>query len=182
MVLMTATNLFSVSSYGEFEFWFAGIKVAAIVLFLLLGSMYAFGLWPHRHADLSNLHAHGGFFPNGLPRRLRLDRGRDLFDGRCGDRDHCRRRIPRSAASGPASDQRRRRPHPDILCRLSLSAHRVVAVELRAARLLAIRGRVQADRNPRRRSSDERRRADRGAVVSQLRVVQRVPGAVRARR
>ena len=31
MVLMTATNLFSVTSFGEFEFWFAGIKVAAIV-------------------------------------------------------------------------------------------------------------------------------------------------------
>src|ERR1700753_4303186 len=46
MVLMTTTNLLSVSSYGEFEFWFAGIKVATIVLFLLLGSMYAFGLWP----------------------------------------------------------------------------------------------------------------------------------------
>jgi GABA permease len=66
MMLMTATNLFSVSSYGEFEFWFAGIKVVTILLFLLLGSMYAFGLWPHRHADFSNLHAHGGFFPNGL--------------------------------------------------------------------------------------------------------------------
>jgi GABA permease len=25
MILMTATNLFSVSSFGEFEFWFAGI-------------------------------------------------------------------------------------------------------------------------------------------------------------
>jgi len=66
MTLMTATNLFSVSSYGEFEFWFAGIKVVTILLFLLLGSMYAFGCWPHRHADFSNLHAHGGFFPNGL--------------------------------------------------------------------------------------------------------------------
>jgi GABA permease len=66
MVLMTATNLFSVSSYGEFEFWFAGIKVASILIFLLLGSMYVFGLWPHRHTDLSNLYAHGGFFPNGL--------------------------------------------------------------------------------------------------------------------
>ena len=30
MALMTATNLFSVSSFGEFEYWFAGIKVAAI--------------------------------------------------------------------------------------------------------------------------------------------------------
>ena len=65
MLLMTATNLFSVSSYGEFEFWFAGIKVVTIVVFLLLGTMYALGLWPHRHADFSNLHSHGGFFPNG---------------------------------------------------------------------------------------------------------------------
>ncbi len=36
LVLLTATNLISVSSYGEFEFWFASIKVAAIVVFLLL--------------------------------------------------------------------------------------------------------------------------------------------------
>jgi GABA permease len=28
--------------------------------------MYALGLWPHRQADFSNLHAHGGFFPNGV--------------------------------------------------------------------------------------------------------------------
>src|SRR5215213_8358500 len=31
VLLLTATNLYSVGSYGEFEFWFAGIKVAAIV-------------------------------------------------------------------------------------------------------------------------------------------------------
>ena len=40
MVLMTATNLFSVKSFGEFEFWFAGIKVGAIVLFLVLGTAF----------------------------------------------------------------------------------------------------------------------------------------------
>jgi GABA permease len=37
MVLMTATNLFSVASFGEFEFWFAGIKVFAIIAFIVLG-------------------------------------------------------------------------------------------------------------------------------------------------
>jgi GABA permease len=66
MLLMTATNLFSVASYGEFEFWFAGIKVATIIVFLALGIMYVLGGWPHRHADFSNLHSHGGFFPNGV--------------------------------------------------------------------------------------------------------------------
>jgi GABA permease len=66
MLLMTATNLFSVSSFGEFEFWFAGIKVAAIVLFLVLGSLFALGLWPGQDLDFSNLTAHHGFFPNGV--------------------------------------------------------------------------------------------------------------------
>ena len=66
MTLMTATNLFSVSSFGEFEFWFAGIKVAAIVLFLVLGALFVVGAWPHKSLDFSNLTAHGGFFPHGL--------------------------------------------------------------------------------------------------------------------
>jgi GABA permease len=66
LILMTATNLFSVSSFGEFEFWFAGIKVAAIVVFIALGSLYVLGLWPHKSLDFSNLWSHGGFFPLGV--------------------------------------------------------------------------------------------------------------------
>ncbi|OBJ60111.1 GABA permease [Mycobacterium sp. 1423905.2] len=66
MLLMTATNLFSVSSFGEFEFWFAGIKVATIVVFLGLGAAFVLGLWPGRHLDFSNLHSHGGFLPHGI--------------------------------------------------------------------------------------------------------------------
>ena len=65
MLLMTATNLFSVSSFGEFEFWFAGIKVATIVVFLAVGTLFVLGLLPGRHMDFSNLTAHGGFFPKG---------------------------------------------------------------------------------------------------------------------
>ncbi len=66
MIAMTATNLFSVAAFGEFEFWFAGIKVAAIVAFLALGSMFVLGFWPQHGIDFSNLTAHGGFFPNGV--------------------------------------------------------------------------------------------------------------------
>jgi GABA permease len=62
---MTLTNLFSVSSFGEFEYWFAGIKVAAIILFLSVGTAYVVGLWPHKSMDFSNLTAHGGFLPHG---------------------------------------------------------------------------------------------------------------------
>ena len=66
MVLMTATNLFSVSSFGEFEFWFAGIKVFAIIAFLVLGTLFVIGLWPSKSWDFSNLTANGGFFPLGV--------------------------------------------------------------------------------------------------------------------
>ena len=66
MVLMTATNLVSVGSYGEFEYWFAGIKVFAIIAFLVLGTLYVLGLWPNQGFDVSNLTSHGGFLPNGV--------------------------------------------------------------------------------------------------------------------
>ena len=66
LVAMTATNLFSVSSFGEFEYWFAGVKVAAIIVFIALGSLYVVGIWPHKNMDFSNLWSHGGFFPFGV--------------------------------------------------------------------------------------------------------------------
>jgi len=65
MALMTLTNLFSVGAFGEFEYWFAGIKVAAIILFLVLGTAFVLGFWPNKDLDFSNLWVHGGLFPNG---------------------------------------------------------------------------------------------------------------------
>jgi gamma-aminobutyrate permease len=46
MVALTLTNLYSVRSYGEFEFWFAAIKVAAIAAFILVGLAAILGLLP----------------------------------------------------------------------------------------------------------------------------------------
>nr|WP_107374299.1 amino acid permease [Streptomyces abyssalis] len=66
MVLLTATNLASVGSYGEFEFWFAGIKVVAIVAFIVIAGLAVFGLIPGSETSgASNLTEHGGFLPNG---------------------------------------------------------------------------------------------------------------------
>jgi GABA permease len=66
MVALTLTNLISVRSYGEFEFWFASIKVGAILVFLLLAGAYVAGLWPGVAPSLANLTSHGGFAPNGI--------------------------------------------------------------------------------------------------------------------
>ncbi|HZZ48132.1 MAG TPA: amino acid permease [Pseudonocardia sp.] len=66
LVLLAATNMVSTRSYGEFEYWFSGIKVAAIVVFLFLGGLYLFGWWPHTTGGLGNLVDHGGFAPLGV--------------------------------------------------------------------------------------------------------------------
>lgn len=65
MIAMTATNLFSVRGYGEFEYWFAMIKIVAIVAFLALGLAYVSGLFGGSGTHFSNLTDHGGFFPKG---------------------------------------------------------------------------------------------------------------------
>jgi len=65
MLLLTAVNLLSSRSYGEFEFWFSSIKVAAIVVFILIAGAYALGLTSPAGPTLANLYWHGGFAPFG---------------------------------------------------------------------------------------------------------------------
>ncbi len=66
LLLFTGVNLFSLRSFGEVEFWLASVKVIAIVVFLVVGGLYAFGVWPGSHFSLSNLWSHGGFAPKGV--------------------------------------------------------------------------------------------------------------------
>ncbi len=68
ILMMGLINLIAVKVFGEFEFWFALIKVVAIVAMIALGgSVILFGFtndW--QPIGLSNLWKHGGFFPNGI--------------------------------------------------------------------------------------------------------------------
>jgi GABA permease len=65
LISLTAVNLMSARSYGEFEFWFSSIKVAAIIAFILVTGSYVLGLMPGHGMDFSNLTAHRGFAPYG---------------------------------------------------------------------------------------------------------------------
>jgi L-asparagine transporter-like permease len=65
LVCLTGVNLMSARSYGEFEFWFSSIKVAAIIAFILITGSYVLGLTPGHGADVSALTAFGGFAPHG---------------------------------------------------------------------------------------------------------------------
>ncbi|QLE72080.1 amino acid permease [Streptomyces rectiverticillatus] len=67
MVVFTAANLTAVKNFGEFEFWFAALKVGAIVLFLGLSLLAVFGVLPDTEAvGFTNLTGQGGFLPNGV--------------------------------------------------------------------------------------------------------------------
>src|ERR1700684_3933718 len=50
MTVMTCVNLMSARSYAEFEFWFASIKVAAILVFIVIAASFAFG-WTAPHGS-----------------------------------------------------------------------------------------------------------------------------------
>jgi GABA permease len=65
MSIMTAVNLMSARSYAEFEFWFASIKVAAILVFIVIAASYAFGWSSPAGATFGNLIDNGGFTPHG---------------------------------------------------------------------------------------------------------------------
>lgn len=67
IILLTLTNVYSVKSYAEFEYWLAIVKVVTIVIFLGLGVAIIFGFIPGVAAPgLNNLIGKGGFMPNGL--------------------------------------------------------------------------------------------------------------------
>ncbi|MFF3976696.1 amino acid permease [Streptomyces sp. NPDC001828] len=66
MVVFTGANLAAVKNFGEFEFWFAALKIFAIVAFLALGLLAVFGVLPDTSAvGLANLTGQGGFLPAG---------------------------------------------------------------------------------------------------------------------
>src|ERR1700677_2975188 len=65
MTIMTGVNLMSARSYAEFEFWFASIKVAAILVFVVIAASFAFGWTSPSGATFGNLVNYGGFTPSG---------------------------------------------------------------------------------------------------------------------
>jgi AAT family amino acid transporter len=62
---LVALNAMQVNRLGEFEYWFAMIKVAAIVTFILVGLSLIFGIGSRSAIGLANLTQHGGFLPAG---------------------------------------------------------------------------------------------------------------------
>ncbi len=62
---LVALNSMQVNRLGEFEYWFAMIKVAAIIAFIIVGLSLITGVGSRNAIGLANLTQHGGFLPAG---------------------------------------------------------------------------------------------------------------------
>ncbi|OBG86406.1 D-serine/D-alanine/glycine transporter [Mycobacterium sp. E802] len=68
VVVLIALNLPTVRAFGETEFWFALIKIIAIVALIVVGLVMVFTHFESpggSHASFANLWNDGGFFPTG---------------------------------------------------------------------------------------------------------------------
>lgn len=67
VAIFAAINIAQVKGFGEFEFWFALIKIVVIVGFLVIAALLWLGLWPGRDfVGFENVRE-SGFAPNGIP-------------------------------------------------------------------------------------------------------------------
>lgn len=67
LVVVLGLNLISVKVFGEMEFWFAFVKVAALVIFLIVGTYFViFGTPTGSPVGVQLILDNGGFFPTGV--------------------------------------------------------------------------------------------------------------------
>lgn len=68
LIILLLMNLLTVKLFGELEFWFACIKVVAIIALIVLGLYFILTGQPTSVgvASFSNLWSHGGWFPKGM--------------------------------------------------------------------------------------------------------------------
>lgn len=67
VAFFAVVNLAAVRGFGEFEFWFAIIKVAVIIAFLVIGILMALGILPGMDLSRAGTNFTDNFLPNGMP-------------------------------------------------------------------------------------------------------------------
>ena len=100
---LVALNAMKVSRLGEFEYWFAMIKVAAILGFIIVGLCLIFGDGSRGATGWANLTQHGGFLPAGwkgvwlsLTITLTSYMGVEIIAVTAGEAEHPEITIPRA--------------------------------------------------------------------------------------
>ncbi len=65
--ILIGINLINVKYFGEIEFGFASIKIITLIIFIILGSCFIFGIFSNDSStSVMNLTNNGGIFPKGI--------------------------------------------------------------------------------------------------------------------
>jgi lysine-specific permease len=103
LLLLFALNYFSVSAYGESEFWFAGIKVITIIVFLIIGILMILGILGGESPGFDNWTTEGAPFPGGFAAIISIFmiagfsfQGTELIGITAGEVEHPEKSIPRA--------------------------------------------------------------------------------------
>jgi aromatic amino acid transport protein AroP len=101
--VINAISLFNVKAFGEMEFWFALIKVVAVVGMIVFGGWLLFSGAAGPKASVANLWNDGGFFPTGfgglvmaIPMLMFSFGGLELIGVTAAEADDPARSIPRA--------------------------------------------------------------------------------------
>ena len=168
----------NVKVYGEMEFWFAIIKVVAIIGMIVFGAYLLFSGMGGPEATVTNLWAQGGFFPNGVMGPVMAMAvimfsfgGLELVGITAAEADNPQKHSE-SHQSGDL-------PHPDFLYRFTGHSAVVVPVGQSGRRRQPVRADLPRTEQQSGGDRAEHRGAHRRAVgVQQLRLLQQ-PHAVR---
>ncbi len=163
--VVNAINLANVKAYGETEFWFAIVKVVAVIGMILFGGYLLVSGLGGPQASVANLWRDGGFFPygfHGLFMTLAVIMfsfgGLELIGITAAEAAEPQKSIPK------AVNQVIYRIDSDFLHLLAAGAAVAVSVEPGRRGRQSVRDDLLADRLERDGECAQRRRADRGAV------------------
>ena len=101
LAILFLLNYFSVGMYGESEFWFAGIKVLTIIVFLIVGILMIFGIMGGSPTGTANWTRGDAPFPGGFAAIISIFmiagfsfQGTELVGIAAGEVEHPEKSIP----------------------------------------------------------------------------------------
>jgi len=105
-IVLFIFNSLAVKDFGEGQFWFAGIKVFGVVIFILICLGKILGLFGGKPTGMKNLIAHGGFFAVPLlailPTMMNVSfsyQGCEVIENTAGESEAPEKVIPRAIRS-----------------------------------------------------------------------------------
>ncbi|MGX4600438.1 amino acid permease [Faecalimicrobium sp. JNUCC 81] len=106
LVIIVSLNFLSSKAYGESEYWFAGIKLVTIIIFLIIGTLMILGIMGSSNIGFHNYFISDGPFHGGLKSIFAIFliagfsfQGTELIGVAAGESENPEKTIPRAIKS-----------------------------------------------------------------------------------